>query len=133
MEKKSLVNHAFDVLSHSKGPTRLHELFNAVIKEAGLELSEEELKTRISRFYTQLSLDGRFIILEDGCWDLRSRHTLEESQADRKFALEEEGEFGDKEEEALDKAERGEVEDDTFVDESDTDFDKVEKNKEEDY
>lgn len=30
---------------------------------------------KIGDYYTLLTTDKRFIMLEDGCWDLRSRHT----------------------------------------------------------
>lgn len=40
-----------------------------------LELPEKTYEEKIGDYYTSLTTDKRFISLEDGTWDLRSRHT----------------------------------------------------------
>ena len=40
-----------------------------------LELSEEDYSNSIGDFYTSLTTDKRFILLNDGNWDLREKHT----------------------------------------------------------
>lgn len=40
-----------------------------------LELPEKVFKTKIGDYYTSLTTDKRFILLENGIWDLRERHT----------------------------------------------------------
>ena len=40
-----------------------------------LGLTEADYTNKIGEFYTSLTTDKRFILLEDGKWDLRSRHT----------------------------------------------------------
>ena len=40
-----------------------------------LELPDSIFETKIGDYYTALSTDKRFILLDDGKWDLRSRHT----------------------------------------------------------
>lgn len=40
-----------------------------------LELPETVFTAKIGDFYTSLTTDKRFLLLEDGSWDLRSRHT----------------------------------------------------------
>ena len=37
--------------------------------------SQKTFEEKIGDYYTSLTTDKRFIMLEDGCWDLRSRHT----------------------------------------------------------
>lgn len=40
-----------------------------------LELPNKTFEEKIGDYYTLLTTDKRFILLEDGNWDLRSRHT----------------------------------------------------------
>lgn len=40
-----------------------------------LELPETVYTDKIGDFYTSLTTDKRFLLLNDGTWDLRSRHT----------------------------------------------------------
>ena len=39
-----------------------------------LELSSSTYENKIGDFYTSMSNDKRFILLEDGTWDLRKNH-----------------------------------------------------------
>ncbi len=49
------------------------ELFKEVIKV--LELPESVFSNKIGEFYTSLTTDKRFILLEDGTWDLKTNYT----------------------------------------------------------
>ena len=40
-----------------------------------LELPNKTYEDKIGDYYTLLTTDKRFILLDDGTWDLRSRHT----------------------------------------------------------
>ena len=42
-----------------------------------LELSDEEYETQIGDFYTSLTTDKRFILLDNACWDLRDNHAID--------------------------------------------------------
>lgn len=61
------------ILEESKKPINTADLFKKIIKL--LELPESTFEAKIADYYTALSTDKRFILLEDGTWDLRSRHT----------------------------------------------------------
>jgi len=61
------------ILEESKKPLNTAELFKKIIKL--LELPDSVFETKIGDYYTALSTDKRFILLDDGSWDLRSRHT----------------------------------------------------------
>ncbi len=61
------------ILEESKKPINTADLFKKLIKL--LELPESTFEAKIADYYTALSTDKRFILLEDGTWDLRSRHT----------------------------------------------------------
>lgn len=77
---ESLLSISFRVVSQSKQPLSFQELWDLVAKDANL--SEEDKKNRISQFYTNLILDGRFVDLGDNVWDLSSRHTYEQRHID---------------------------------------------------
>ena len=40
-----------------------------------LELPSKVFETKIGDYYTALTTDKRFVLLEDGKWDLRDKHT----------------------------------------------------------
>lgn len=61
------------ILEESNQSLNTAELFKKIIKL--LDLPEKTFETKIADYYTALSTDKRFILLEDGNWDLRSRHT----------------------------------------------------------
>ena len=128
MCEKSLIDYGYDVLSASKEPVKFIDLFNKALELSGLELSEAELKVRMSKFYTQLSLDGRFITLTDNFWDLRSRHVFEQVHLDMIDAYSDEDDDIDEEEEELLRQELGEQEEESEEEDTDLDFDKPVKN-----
>ncbi len=55
------------------GKMNTADLFKKVVTV--LELPNKTFEEKIGDYYTLLTTDKRFILLEDGCWDLRSRHT----------------------------------------------------------
>lgn len=61
------------ILEESKKPLNTAELFKKIIKL--LDLPDSVFEKKIGDYYTALSTDKRFILLSDGKWDLRSRHT----------------------------------------------------------
>ena len=62
-----------NLLLEEKGEQNTANLFKKIIKL--LELPESVFDQKIGDYYTSLTTDKRFILLEDGKWDLRSRHT----------------------------------------------------------
>ena len=61
------------ILEDSKKSMNTADLFKKIIKL--LELPESSFEKKIADYYTSLATDKRFVLLEDGTWDLRSRHT----------------------------------------------------------
>ena len=99
MEKKSLVEIAYDVMKNTKTIT-LDKLWDTVSKKA--QLSDEDKKKKIANFYSQLSLDGRFVFLGDNKWSLRDNLKSDKSFFDLSLAyqsMEEESEADDDEDE----------------------------------
>lgn len=74
--QNSMLDIAFEIISGKTGPVDFYELYDeiSVIKE----FEEEEKKARKAGFYTDITLDGRFITTGENKWDLRSRHKYEE-------------------------------------------------------
>ncbi|HIX02161.1 MAG TPA: DNA-directed RNA polymerase subunit delta [Candidatus Ligilactobacillus excrementigallinarum] len=77
MNKKelSMIEVSREIL-HEKGePMSFADLTNAV--QNFLEKSDEEIRERLSQFYTDLNIDGSFISLGDNMWALRSWYPYE--------------------------------------------------------
>ena len=47
-----------------------------------IELTDEESLAKIAQFYTNLSLDGRFVTLGNNEWDLRKNQTYDKVHID---------------------------------------------------
>ena len=61
------------ILENSKKTINTADLFKKIIKL--LELPESTFEAKIADFYTALATDKIFILLNNGKWDLRSKHT----------------------------------------------------------
>lgn len=61
------------ILEDSKKTINTADLYKKIIKL--LELPESTFESKIADFYTALATDKRFILLDNGKWDLRSNHT----------------------------------------------------------
>ena len=119
MEKSNL-DVAFELVSRKKNPVVFSKLWEEVSQIQGL--SEEEAKKRASKFYTALSLDGRFITLGDNTWDLRSRYTFDKVHIDMNEV------YTDDSDEVEDE---DRSEDDYFIDEEDEESEDEEDDDEE--
>lgn len=103
------------ILEESKKPINTADLFKKIIKL--LELPESTFEAKIADYYTALSTDKRFILLEDGRWDLRSRHTSDKVVKITEDEEEETEENKDDIEENID-----EDEEDSYDDKDDDDY-----------
>ena len=77
---KSLLDHAYDYVSGQNQPSKFQDIWAYCVKESGL--TPEEAAAKVSRFYTNLMLDGRFVTLGENQWDLRVRHKYESVHID---------------------------------------------------
>ena len=129
MSNKSFIDYAYDVLKASKEPLTFKEIFERACELGEIKISQSELTSRISSFYTQLSTDGRFTLLEDKKWDLVARYAYDDVHKKDEFEDDDEDIEEDEEERELLKAELGEEEEREESDE--LDFDKPEKESDE--
>lgn len=94
LESKSYDDIAYMILESSGEKVKITDLFKQICDLLGL--SNEEYEAKIADFFQVLSTDHRFIMLEKGFWDLRSRHQakiiIEDDEEDIDANLEEEDE-----------------------------------------
>jgi len=103
------------ILEDSKKTQNTADLFKKIIKL--LELPESTFESKIADFYTALATDKRFILLDNGKWDLRSNHTSDKLIKVTDEDLEEEEDIEEE------KNEDQEIEEDNFDDTEENDYD----------
>ena len=118
LELMSNKDIAYLILEESKRKLNTADLFKKIIKL--LELPESTFEKKIADFYTALSTDKRFILLENGKWDLRSNHT---SDKVIKVSDEDDEEESDEENEDEEELEEDELDEDSFDDTDESDYD----------
>jgi DNA-directed RNA polymerase delta subunit len=96
------------MLLEEKGPMKTLDLFNKIA--ILLELSQSTVEKKIGDYYTTLTTDKNFLLLENGKWDLRSRHT-----SDKVVKAPDSDEDDEEEEE--------EIEDKVEIDDEEEDYD----------
>ena len=109
---------AMMILEESNKKMNTADLFKKIIKV--LDLPESTFENKIADFYTALSTDKRFILLDNGKWDLRSNHT---SDKVIKITDDEDEEEDEEEAEDADKPEDDELDEDNYDDTEDEDYD----------
>lgn len=75
IEAMSYTDITYMLLKENKKPMNTAELFKKICEL--LELTEEEYSEKIGDFYTSLTIDKRFHMLETGEWDLMEKHKVE--------------------------------------------------------
>lgn len=93
------------------------EIFQKIVEL--LELPKSVLENKIGEFYTALTNDKRFILLEDGTWDLRQNHKSQH------LTIDEDLEDFDEELEEYDDIEPEKEEEESYDDETEDDISDV--------
>ena len=106
---------AYMILEESNKKMNTADLFKKIIKL--LELSDRVFESKIADFYTALSTDKRFILLDNGKWDLRNNHT-----SDKVIKISDD-EDEEEEEEEIENDKSEEIEEDSFDDTENEDYD----------
>ena len=108
------------ILEDGKKPFNTADLFKKIIKL--LELPESSFEAKIADFYTALATDKRFILLDNGKWDLRNNHT---SDKVLKIKIDDEDEDEEDEEKEEDEDENSydDIEEDSYDDTEDEEYD----------
>lgn len=126
LELYSYTDLATMILKEEKKSLNTAEIFKKICNL--LELSDEEYANKIGDFYTTLTTDKTFILLDDATWDLRDRHSikvdLNEEDSDEEEDLTETEEELDDELDDMASEDMHDMDDDSQLD--DTDLDDVE-------
>lgn len=73
LEAMSYDDIALMILTESGRQMKINELFKEVCNLLGL--SENEFVDKLPAFFDVLSTDHRFLMLENGLWDLKTKHS----------------------------------------------------------
>ncbi len=103
------------ILENSKKTINTADLFKKIIKL--LELPESTFEAKIADFYTSLATDKRFILLNNGKWDLRSKHT-----SDKVVKVISEDDEDDEDENEENTSSIEDIEEDNYDDNEDEDY-----------
>lgn len=117
LEAMSYDDIALMVLTESGRKMKINELFKEVCNL--LNLTDEEYMEKLPAFFEVLSTDHRFIMIENGYWDLKTKHSTKviiDNDDDDDDVVEDDIEEEEKEDEDI-------FYDDTEADDSDTDDD----------
>ena len=100
------------ILKENKKPMNTRSIFKKICDL--LELSEEDYTNQIADFYTSLTTDKRFILLDTAEWDLKDKHKVEIDldEVDEEDAFDEEENEEDLEDEEEMEDESIEISDD---------------------
>ena len=110
-----------NILLEEKGAMNTADLFKKITSL--LELPDSVYQNKIGDYYTTLTTDKRFLLLEDGNWDLRSRHTSDKVIIPNEQEDEEEEDLEIKEEQEEESNEYDDsVSDEDDFDDSDDDL-----------
>ncbi|EIT87481.1 DNA-directed RNA polymerase subunit delta [Fictibacillus macauensis ZFHKF-1] len=74
----SMVEIAFEVLKDEKSTVPFYDLVQQIKEMKGL--TDEALERRLSYFYTDMNIDGRFVSLGDNKWGLKAWYPIESSE-----------------------------------------------------
>lgn len=95
---------AIVVLQESGKKMKIADIFKKIC--TALEMSESEYENKIGDFFELLSTNKNFIMLENGFWDLKSKHNskvvIDEEEEDLSETSEEDSEIEETEEEEED-------------------------------
>ncbi len=105
---------AYMILEETKKKMKINDLFHKVCETKGL--SEADFENLIADFFEILTTDKKFIMLDNGYWDLKSRHS-------EKLVIEEDDDFEEEVEVTPEEEEEEEpsIDDDFYEDDVDDD------------
>ena len=107
------------ILENNNGGISTLDLFTKIVEL--LELPKSTIDTKIADYYTSLTTDKRFLLV-DGLWDLRSRHTSDKVLVMPDEEMDDEEEYEESDDIDLENEKdsfEDDIDDDTTYDEDD--------------
>ena len=121
LELMSYTDIAYEIIKEDKKKYNTPKLFKEVCKL--LQLGEEEMMEKIGDFFTALTTDGRFILINSTNWDLKENHVVkvvvDDGDEEEVEATEEDDEITDEENQDIEDDYSDEAVDDSADDEED--------------
>ena len=112
LEAMSYDDIALMILEETNRQMKINELFKEVCTLLGL--SDDEFVDKLPAFFEVLSTDHRFIMLENGLWDLKTKHAT-------KVVIDDTDEEEDEIEEDIEDADDEMADEDIYADDDDSD------------
>ena len=131
LAEESLIDLAYALLEDRKQAMPLNDLLKEIQKLNGI--SNEDLKSRLVQFYTDLNVEGRFLLNQENGWGLREWYkveTIEEETAPTIKSRKKKAKVADEDEELVELDEEDvlfEEDYDEFVEEEEDDADDAEE------
>lgn len=103
LELLSYTDLTYKLLNENKSPMTTPTIFKKICSL--LDYNEQDYVDKIGDYYTSLTLDNRFFLLEDARWDLSSHHIIKieiDDDEETDEAFEEKEEEEEEEEEDID-------------------------------
>ncbi|MBQ4031623.1 MAG: DNA-directed RNA polymerase subunit delta [Bacilli bacterium] len=114
---------ALMILTETNKQMKINELFKEVCKYA--RLSDDEYVEKLPAFFDVLSTDHRFIMLENGLWDLKTKHSTKvviDNEEDEEEIIEEDIDMDEAEDKDEDENIYSDEEDDDDITDDDDDL-----------
>lgn len=116
LTEESLINLAYAVLNEKRASVSFNDLLKIIQELVGY--SDEEMKSRLLQFYTDMNIDGRFLYNQETGWGLREWFKVEQIEEETAPSVKTQKK---KSKAAFDEDE--DLDDDVDLDEEDIDFD----------
>ncbi len=120
LELMSYTDISYAILKESKKPIDTPTLLKEILKL--LELNEDSYVDKIGDYYTSLTMDKRFVLVENNEWDIRDKHSVEivlDEDEDETEEIEEEIEIEEDEMEPEEESEDTLYDDESEIDDDD--------------
>ena len=121
LEQLSHADIAYEILKQNKKAKNTAVLFGEICKL--LKIDDETKMDMISDFYTNLTTDKRFVLLDNGKWDLKEFHVIKPIIDDEDEEEEEQTEEETSEEEQEETEDEAVIDDEDDFDDADEDID----------
>ncbi|MED4464395.1 DNA-directed RNA polymerase subunit delta [Metabacillus fastidiosus] len=119
LKEMAMAEVAYELLVEKRQPIVFKDLVAEVASL--LELSEKQVAAKISQFYTDLNIDGRYICLGENTWGLRSWYPYEQIEEEVTPVVKTKKKKAKKVEEDLELEDFDEIEEELEYDEEDFD------------
>ncbi|WNS75304.1 DNA-directed RNA polymerase subunit delta [Bacillus sp. DTU_2020_1000418_1_SI_GHA_SEK_038] len=80
LKEMSFIEVTYELLKGRKDAMAFKDIMNELTTL--LDLTEDQVKSKIAQFYTDLNIDGRFLGLGDNRWGLRVWYPIEQQEED---------------------------------------------------